>query len=218
MINRLAHVVKVIINNVLMIPYKITHNIALSSILQDSSVDIHSKIYGNSKFYRSTIGKWSYIGANSFVSDTDIGNFTSISTECYIGGAAHPLDRISTSYHFYCTVLQEDGKKLPFYRYYYNAFRRTKIGNDVWIGEGVHIKAGVEIADGAVIGTSSMVTQNVGPYEIWAGNPARFIRKRFNDNQIEQLIKSNWWDCGDEEIIRLSEKFNDINKFFEEVN
>lgn len=70
----------------------------------------------------------------------------------------------------------------------------TVIGNDVWIGHNVTFMPGVHVGDGAIIGTNSLVTKDVGSYEIWGGNPARLIRKRFSDKVIEVLLKLRWWD------------------------
>jgi chloramphenicol O-acetyltransferase type B len=70
----------------------------------------------------------------------------------------------------------------------------TVIGNDVWIGAEALIMPGMQIADGAVIASRSVVTKNVGPYEIWGGNPARLIKKRFSDDDIEKLLEIKWWD------------------------
>lgn len=70
----------------------------------------------------------------------------------------------------------------------------TVVGNDVWIGYNVMFMPGVQIGDGAIIGTNSLITKNVGPYEIWGGSPAKMIRKRFSDDVIEVLLKVKWWD------------------------
>lgn len=70
----------------------------------------------------------------------------------------------------------------------------TVIGNDVWIGAEAMIMPGIKIADGAVIGARSQVTKNIGPYEIWGGNPARLIKKRFSDDNIQKLLQIRWWD------------------------
>ena len=59
----------------------------------------------------------------------------------------------------------------------------------------------------------SVLTKDVGEYEIWAGNPARLIRKRFNDEVIVQLIDSNWWNWDDDTLSQKSNYFNDINIF-----
>ena len=80
------------------------------------------------------------------------------------------------------------------------------IENDVWIGYGVTILSGVRIQTGAVVGAGSVVTRNIGPYEIWAGNPCSFIKKRFNDNQINQLLESKWWDYSDAEVRKIIAK------------
>jgi acetyltransferase-like isoleucine patch superfamily enzyme len=74
------------------------------------------------------------------------------------------------------------------------------IGNDVWIWALVIILPGVQIGNGAVIGTGSVVTRDVGDYEIVADNPTRLIRKRFSDDQIAKLKKIKWWDWSIEKI------------------
>lgn len=68
------------------------------------------------------------------------------------------------------------------------------IGNDVWIGSNVIILSGVKIGNGAVIAAGSVVTKDVGVYEIWGGNPVRFIKKRFDNETIIRLNKLQWWD------------------------
>jgi virginiamycin A acetyltransferase len=78
----------------------------------------------------------------------------------------------------------------------------TVIGNDVWIGNSATIMQGIEIGDGAIIGTNSLVTKNVDPYTVVGGNPARIIRKRFDDQTIDLLLKSSWWDWPVEKITR----------------
>ena len=70
----------------------------------------------------------------------------------------------------------------------------TTIGNDVWIGREALILPGVTIGDGAVIGARSVVTSDVPPYAIAAGNPARLIRRRFDEDQIDSLLRSQWWN------------------------
>lgn len=76
----------------------------------------------------------------------------------------------------------------------------TVLENDVWIGFDSLIMPGVKISNGAVIGSRSVVTKDIGPYEIWAGNPASFIRKRFTDNEIAKLLNLCWWDWNEQDI------------------
>lgn len=76
------------------------------------------------------------------------------------------------------------------------------IGNDVWIGFEAVILAGVTIGDGAIIGTRAVVTKDVAPYTIVGGVPAKPIRKRFDDQTIEALLKTKWWDWPEEKIAK----------------
>lgn len=76
----------------------------------------------------------------------------------------------------------------------------TEIGNDVWIGYNSTIMPGIKIGDGAIIATNSIVTQDVESYSIVGGNPAREIRKRFKEEQIEKLMEIKWWNWDIEKI------------------
>jgi virginiamycin A acetyltransferase len=70
----------------------------------------------------------------------------------------------------------------------------TVVGNDVWFGYGATMMPGVRIGDGAVIAAGAMVTADVPSYTIVGGNPARTIRQRFDDSDIERLVRAAWWD------------------------
>ena len=79
----------------------------------------------------------------------------------------------------------------------------TVIGNDVWIGQNAVILPGVHIGDGAIIGADSVVGSDIKPYTIVVGNPARVLRKRFDDELIELMLRFRWWDKSIEEINSL---------------
>ncbi|NGP45662.1 Vat family streptogramin A O-acetyltransferase [Bacillaceae bacterium SIJ1] len=76
----------------------------------------------------------------------------------------------------------------------------TVVGNDVWIGQHVTIMPGVHIGDGAVIAANSVVAKDVPAYHIVGGNPGRVIKKRFDDDLIDHLLKIKWWDWSPEKI------------------
>ncbi len=82
----------------------------------------------------------------------------------------------------------------------YPRFKDTIIGNDVWIGHNATIMPGVTIGSGVIIGSSSVITKDVPDYSIVAGNPAKIIRKRFDDKTIARLLEIAWWDWPDEKI------------------
>lgn len=79
----------------------------------------------------------------------------------------------------------------------------TVVGNDVWIGQNATILPGVHIGDGAIIGANSVVGSDVEPYTIVAGNPAKLIRKRFDEELTELLLQFKWWDKSIDEINEL---------------
>jgi len=89
------------------------------------------------------------------------------------------------------------------------------IGNDVWLGKNSIVLSGVSIGDGAVVAAGSVVTRNVKPYSIVGGVPARELRFRFSEEQVEQLLSIAWWDWTDDEIRERSDDLcsPDIDSF-----
>ncbi len=145
----------------------------------------------------------------------EIGSFCSIADEVVIFlGGNHRNDWITT---FPFNVLFENYK-------YIKGHPATKgdviIGNDVWIGYGATILSGVHIGDGAVIGARSVVSRNVEPYSIVIGNPAKEVKKRFDPETIEELLKLKWWNW---EINKIKDNIellqsNKIIEFIEKNN
>ena len=95
----------------------------------------------------------------------------------------------------------------------------TVIGNDVWIGQNAVILPGVHIGDGAIIGANSIVGKNVEPYTIVVGNPAKVLRKRFDDELIGLLQSFKWWKKSIDEINALIPILtcSDLNRVREEL-
>lgn len=95
----------------------------------------------------------------------------------------------------------------------------TILGNDIWIGQNAVILPGVNIGDGAIIGANAVVAGNVEAYTIVAGNPARPIRRRFDDELISLLLMWRWWDKPIEEIDSLIPLLtsSDLNAVKEEI-
>ncbi len=87
----------------------------------------------------------------------------------------------------------------------------VNIGNDVWIGTEAIIMSGVNIGDGAVIAARAVVTKNVQPYSICGGNPARFIKNRFDEETINELLRIRWWDMSQDQIDLLIPYMLDSN-------
>lgn len=169
--------------------------------LRKSKIHKTSKVESGTSFINSEMDKYSFCGYDCDIINTEIGSFCSIANNVKIGGGAHPIGWVSTSPVFYAG---RDSVEKKFARFTRNDHLKTIVQNDVWIGENVIIKQGITISHGSVIGMGSVVTKNVEPYSIVGGVPARLIRKRFNQEIIDQLLVSKWWDLGDKEILEAA--------------
>jgi len=168
------------------------------------------------RYPQYTIGKWTYgdpkIRSWGEGATLRMGAFCSIAegVKIFLGGE-HRTDWVTT---FPFSVLWESGHGIK-------GHPKTKgdviIGNDVWLGADCVIMSGVTIGDGAVVGARTVVTRDIPPYSVVAGNPAAIVKKRFDDATIERLLRIRWWDWEDAAIEKalpmlLSE---DIHRFLE---
>lgn len=179
--------------------------------LRGCKIDKTAKVGTGSNCINVQMGRYSYMGKNNSVCNANIGSFCSIASYCAIGGGDHAMDSISTSPVFY------EGRNIfekHFSQIHKELNKPVTIGNDVWIGENVFINSGITIGDGAVIGAHSVVTHNVPPYAIAVGAPAKIIKYRFNDSEIERLLSIKWWNWTDGELTEKGQKFSSIESFF----
>ncbi|WP_067984434.1 CatB-related O-acetyltransferase [Neptuniibacter pectenicola] len=158
------------------------------------------------------VGAYSYIQSRSVVVNTRIGPYCSIASDVTIGLATHPIDFISTNPVFYDNTqpLPESFIATPKYE---NHIAPTVIGADVWIGQRVLIKAGLNIGVGAIIGAGAIVTKDVEPYSVVAGVPATFLKWRFTPKLCSLLHESKWWNTDTTVLRKLSKYFDDPEVF-----
>ncbi|MFW9973279.1 MAG: CatB-related O-acetyltransferase [Candidatus Odinarchaeota archaeon] len=146
--------------------------------LRKSKIHLSCWIGKSLIIYHSIIGRYCYIGPRCILKNAKIGNYCSIAPNVQIGGMEHTWWWGSTS-----TRLSNNFIK-PL---------TTFIEDDVWIATNVVIKQGVKIGRGAVIGSSAVVTHDIPPYSIAIGVPARVIKKRFPEEVIKKIEKTNFW-------------------------
>lgn len=147
-----------------------------------------------------------------------IGKFCQIAegTQFILSDSNHQIDGFST-YPFFIF-----GKEWAKYQPNWHQKGDTVIGNDVWFSHRSVVMPGVQIGDGAIIAAFSVVTKDVQPYSVVAGNPAKLVRERFPPEIVEQLLKIQWWNWDSEVITKHIpaivgadiEKLHDVNKNF----
>jgi acetyltransferase-like isoleucine patch superfamily enzyme len=148
-------------------------------------------VMGNMSYYAPNVVK--YTGDSGRVI---IGNFASVAPDAdfYVGGL-HRTEWVS-QYGLRAMLAlpgaDEDG--------FTHGRGDIVVGSDTWVTNGVTVMSGVTIGDGAVVGTKAVVAKDVRPYAVVVGNPAREIRRRFSDEQVEALLRIRWWDWPTEKV------------------
>ena len=155
--------------------------------------------------YSLSIGAFSY-AVSGFYFGAEIGRYVSIGEDVQIGRQSHPLRWMSTSpFQYLNDPLFDVGENFLGSNEYHHykppvmseaptVVRKTTIGNDVWIGHGALVMPGVTIGDGAIVAGGAVVTKDVPPYAIVAGNPASIVRSRIPESLIGRLLRVQWWN------------------------
>ncbi len=159
------------------------------------------------------VGDYTVIKNNVVINNTVIGKFSSIGAGFMCGMGIHPTNGISTNAMFYSTSGINGYSLVTETKIVEN--KPVVIGNDVYIGINVTILDGVTIGDGAMIGAGAVVTKDIAPYAIAVGVPAKVVKYRFEQNQIEKLLKIKWWNFADEKLQEVEKYFFDIDLFIE---
>lgn len=171
----------------------------------------NTKVYEPFFLHDVELGDYSYIAKNSTVNNCEIGKFCSIGPNFCCGLGIHPTNGLSTAPMFYSTAKQngislcEDNK--------IEESKRTKIGNDVFIGANVTILDGVTVADGAVIGAGAVVTKDIPPYAVAVGVPAKVVKYRFDEDTIKALLEKQWWNGIEDDLKKVERYFWDVEGF-----
>lgn len=178
----------------------------------NSTFEGANKIYPNSSFL-GKMGYGSYIASNSSITG-NVGRFTSIAPEVMTNLGFHPMTSpyVSTSPMFF-SLLKQNGKTFAKRQIFQECKNPINIGNDCWIGQRVFITGGVNIGDGAVVLAGAVVTKDVPPYAIVGGVPARILRYRYDQETIDLLVKTQWWNHSIEWIEKNWEIFSNIDLF-----
>lgn len=191
-----------------------------SDISMDCIFEGKNRVLKNVILRKVKIGYASYIGSGSFFGNTDIGRYCSIGDNVRLVAGRHPTKKfVSTHPAFYSLEAQKMFgyvHKQIFDEYHFADSEGSKwctIGNDVWIGNSAMILDGVNIGDGAIVGAGSLVNNNIPPYAIVGGVPAKIIRYRFSEDERRELLKLKWWNKDPNSIKENAKYFDDITTF-----
>jgi acetyltransferase-like isoleucine patch superfamily enzyme len=148
-----------------------------------------------------------------------VGKYCSVGRDCnFFLHANHRVDWITTSSQLWGLVTPEIAN-LHMEMGHPSCKGDIIVGNDVWIGAKSTIMSGIKIGHGAVVAAGALVTKDVEPYSIVGGNPAKFIKYRFTQEQIEKLLEIKWWYWDDDKINKFTPLLcnNNIDEFIEQA-
>jgi acetyltransferase-like isoleucine patch superfamily enzyme len=155
------------------------------------------------------------MGNETQILNSTIGKFCSIGADCKIGLSKHPSETFVSTHPIFYSKLKQAGVTFAD-KNYFQEDQSVIIGNDVWIGVNSIITGSLIIGDGAIIAAGAVVTKDVLPYSIVGGIPAKHIKFRFSQIEMEQLLKDKWW-LKDEEYLRKNfKKFHNISDYLTE--
>ena len=162
--------------------------------IRDSTLGRWTEIGTGTRLLKVDVGDYSYCDRLCDIAHARIGKFANIASLVRIGATDHPLDRASLHHFMYRAgyYWPDAGDEAAIFAA--RAARVAVIGHDTWIGHGAIIKPGVTLGHGSVVGSGAVVTRDVAPYTIVAGNPARVLRERQPPAIAERLIALAWWD------------------------
>jgi acetyltransferase-like isoleucine patch superfamily enzyme len=172
-------------------------------------------VHGGTTLAKTHLGRYTYISGNCRLGNTTIGSFCSIAGEVMAGLGKHPSRGfVSTHPAFFSP--RNSGFPLGFVdtKLFVEGVP-ISIGNDVWIGYRAMILDGVQVGDGAIVAAGAVVTKDVKAYSIVGGVPAKHIRFRFPEAEVEQLLRIRWWDKDIEWIKANARCFTDVAEFLE---
>ena len=161
---------------------------------RDCRLGAYTEVGARTRLLEVVLQDYSYVVNDSDIAYAGFGKFCSIAAMTRINPGNHPMARASQSHFTYRASAYFPGEQDDEDLFAWRRASAVEVGHDVWIGHGAIVLPGRSIGTGAVVAAGAVVTKNVAPYAVVAGNPARVIRQRFPDGIAERLQRLAWWD------------------------
>lgn len=168
--------------------------------VRDCTLGRYTDIGARTVLLEVEVADYSYIVNDSNIAYAKIGKFCSIAAMTRINPGNHPMHRASQAHFTYRASSYFPDETDDAELFEWRRAHRVVIGHDVWIGHGAIVLPGRSVGDGAVIAAGSVVTKDVAPYTIVAGNPARAVRQRFPTEIAARMEKLEWWHWSHERL------------------
>lgn len=217
-----------IVRELLYLAINFKHKISNKKLKMEfgAKASLHSDFEGYNKisrgaYFSGTLGYGSYIGEHSIV-EGKVGKYCSIAGNVIFLTKTHPTDWVSTHPCFYSMKKQsgftyakeqlfDENPKLRDSKY------AIEVGNDVYIGYGVTIIGPVKIGNGAIIAANSTVTHDVAEYSIVAGTPAKLVKMRYTQEEIDFLTSLKWWYKDEAWFCRYAPYFKSVQELKKKI-
>lgn len=175
-----------------------------------------NSIGANVKLRKVSLGVHTYVASNTSLEHISIGKFCSIGPGVKNHLGNHPSRVFVSSHPAFYSPNSPTGAFVE-HGHFDEFGKNVEIGNDVWIGAESLLMDGVAIGNGAIVAARSVVTKHVPPYAIVGGIPAKLIRYRFDEEEIELLEESRWWNRDLSWIKKHISLFHDVKKFTQAI-
>jgi phosphonate metabolism protein (transferase hexapeptide repeat family) len=169
--------------------------------LVDTELGAYTEVGARTILNEVTMGDYSYVVNDGQITYTTIGKFCSIAAMTRINPGNHPMHRATQAHFTYRASAYFPGESDDADFFAWRRAHHCTIGHDVWLGHGAIVLPGRKIGTGSVIAAGAIVTKDVAPYTIVAGNPARPVRRRFSEAVEDGLMDLAWWNW-DHEMLR----------------
>jgi hypothetical protein len=170
-----------------------------TALVRESSFGAWCEVGPRTKIAESSFGDYAYVENDADIIYTTVGKFCSIAAHTRINPGNHPLERVALNHFTYRSSAYGFGDDDAAF-FDWRRSHRVSLGNDVWIGHGAVVLAGVTVGDGAAIGAGAVVSHDIPPFAIVVGVPAKLLRFRFPPEIVAALQRIAWWNWPHERL------------------